>query len=73
MEEIGICVSPPPPTQKKAGEFGKIKQEHQQEKIDKFLGEDERVIFTDIGETKGHHDITVRVLSGNLSYIHKDC
>jgi hypothetical protein len=31
MEEIGISVSPPPHTQKKTGEFGKIKQEHQQD------------------------------------------
>ena len=37
----------------KTGEFGKIKQEHQEESIDKILGEDERVTFTTIGETRG--------------------
>ena len=53
VEEIGISTSAPPHTQKKTGEFGKIKQEHQQESIDKILGEDERVTFTVIGETRG--------------------
>jgi len=57
VEEIGIAASPPPHThthtQKRTAEFGKIKQEHQQESIDKILGEDERVTFTVIGETRG--------------------
>jgi hypothetical protein len=53
VEEIGIAASPPPHTQTKTGEFGKIKQEHQQESIDKILGEDERVTFTVMGETRG--------------------
>jgi hypothetical protein len=35
------------------GEFVKIKQEHQEESIDKILGEDDRVTFTVIGETRG--------------------
>jgi len=46
VEWIGwICLGISTPPQKKAGEFGKIKQEHQQENIDKILGEDERGPF----------------------------
>jgi len=59
VEEIGIYTFPPPPThtQKKTGEWARKtrastrKQEYKQESIDKFLWEDERVIFITVVKT----------------------